>query len=151
VTVATSARLDRVRLGRVVALFDSPAEGERTAALEAANRLLQAAGVRWRDLVGANGLDLDDDDAAEIFRRARASTPADDDGEDHRALCARLLREGRAALTRWEADFLRGMIGFARVSAAQQKHLDEIGRKVETARRYWQAADGDDLDDGAHA
>lgn len=138
------ARLDRGRFGRVLALFDSATEGERHAALEAANRLLTAAGLRWRDLLGDNGLDLDDtDDAADRFRRARAAPPA---AEDHRALCARLLRDAAPALTAWEAGFLRGMIGFGKVSAAQRRHLDEIALKVETARRYWREAD-----DGADA
>lgn len=43
--------LDRDRLAKILALLGSDQPGEQMAALAAAGRLLQAAGMRWQDLV----------------------------------------------------------------------------------------------------
>ena len=42
---------DRSRLVKVLALLDSPREGERDAAALAAARLLKAAGVSWAQVI----------------------------------------------------------------------------------------------------
>jgi len=59
---------DRQRLSRVLALLDSPVEGERHAALAAATRVLASRGIAWREL-----LDVDDtpdvDEARALLRR----------------------------------------------------------------------------------
>lgn len=43
--------LDRERLSKVAEMFRSPYEGERLAALERANAILESAGMTWTDLV----------------------------------------------------------------------------------------------------
>ena len=103
------------RLAKLVALLDSPVEGERIAALGAVNRQLEAMGLRWRDM------------ATELPGSA-AAAPL-----DHVALAAGLVRDGRGLLTRWETEFLVGIAGSAVLSAKQAVILDGIKRKVELA------------------
>jgi len=43
--------LDMERLYKLMALFDAELEGERSAALAAANRMIAAAGTTWRALI----------------------------------------------------------------------------------------------------
>ena len=115
------ARLDRRRLALVVALFESPHDGERIAALEAAGRLLAAGRVSWRDLID----------------RAEKPTTTDDDDEDlgepigpHKVVAADLLRRFSGRLTPWERTFLRGLRAFSKLSAKQRGVLDNIRRKA---------------------
>ena len=113
-------RLDRRRLALVAARFESPHDGERIAALEAAGRLLAAAGVSWRELI---------DGAAEA---------RDDEGEPvgaphHHQIVAELLAHAAALLTPWEHGFLRGLRGFTTLSEKQRASLAEIQRKAELA------------------
>ena len=117
-------QLDRRRLALVVALFESPHDGERLAALEAAGRLLAAGKVSWRDL---------------IDRAAKPTTTADDDedlGEPigpHKVVAADLLRRFSGRLTPGERTFLGGLRAFRKLSAKQRGVLDNIRRKVGVA------------------
>lgn len=105
------------RLAQLVALFDSPAEGERHAALAAASRLLGRCGLAWRD-VGH--------DVAGVIA---ASSP---DLPPHAVEARRLLAAGlsRGRLTPWEAEFLRGIVGFRQLTVKQKAALQRLAAKV---------------------
>lgn len=110
-------RLNARRLAYVADRFQSPFDGERLAALEAAGRMLAAAGLSWRDLIDRAAEAQNDDDAGEPV------------GAHHQD-AAELLRHAGDELTTWERSFLRGCIGFPKLSDKQQRTLAEIARKV---------------------
>ena len=120
-----NAQLDRRRLCLVLDRLESPHDGEKLAAIAAAGRILRAGGSTWRDLL--TGLEGDD----------HASTSRVDDVDDgepvaaqHHQDAAELLRHAGDELTAWERSFLRGCIGFPRLSEKQRRTLAEIRRKV---------------------
>lgn len=111
-------RLDRRRLALVAARFQSPHDGERLAALEAAGRLLNAGGATWADLIDGPSQAHSNDTIGE------GREPS------HRQIAEALLRDAGEMLTPWERSFLIGCIGFARLSDKQQRTLGEIHGKV---------------------
>lgn len=114
-------RLDRRRLALVAARFQSPHDGERLAALEAAGRLLAAGSATWADLIDGPSQAHSNDTIGE----GRAAS--------HHQTVETLAREAGDLLTPWERRFLDGCLGFDRLSEKQQRTLAEIHRKV-TAR-----------------
>ena len=120
------ARLDRRRLALVADRFGSSYDGERLAALEAAGRILAAGGATWRDLIDGGTSDQKSD------RRFDA-----DDGETveapHHRTVRGLQQRGTPYLTAWERNFLRSLLGFAKLSAKQRARLEDIRRKVGVA------------------
>lgn len=118
-----SERLDRRRLAQVAALFTSPHDGERLAALAAADRILAAGGASWRDLIDAVGNERKSDHRFDA-----------DDGEtveaEHHRVVRTLQQRGGPYLTTWERNFLRGLLAFNKLSAKQRTILDGIRRKV---------------------
>ena len=123
--VRVDGRLDRRRLALVAARFQSPHDGERLAALEAAGRLLNAGGTTWADLIDGPSQAPSNDTIGE------GREPS------HRQIAETLAREAGDMLTPWERAFLIGCIGFPKLSAKQQRTLSEIGRKVEAMRESW--------------
>lgn len=103
------------RFAQLVALLDSHAEGEAHAALAAANRMLGRCGMAWRDIAEPMGT---------ILAAASPEMPA------HALEAQRILALGLGQLTAWEAAFLRGIVGFRRLTAKQRTTLDELAAKV---------------------
>lgn len=102
---------DRQRLSRVLALLDSPVEGERHAALAAATRVLASKGIAWREL-----LDVDD-------------TP---DPDEARALLSRLLQR-LDALDDWQRRFVVDVARFSRLSPRQRAKVAELAQRAGVA------------------
>jgi hypothetical protein len=102
---------DRARLLKTIALFDSPVDGERLAALEAADRILSAAGLTWADLVKLR----------EVKREPLFST--------WRATCAALLKR-TGDLRAWEKKFVADLPAFPRISTKQRYCLASIADRV---------------------
>lgn len=102
---------DRQRLSRVLALLDSPVEGERHAALAAATRVLASRGIAWREL-----LDVDD-------------TP---DVDEARALLRRLLQR-IDALDDWQRRFVLDVARFPRLSPRQRAKVAKLAARAGVA------------------
>lgn len=98
------------KLQLIVALLDSPVEGERHAALAAASRLLAKSGRRWVDLF---------------------PTPPPTGAHVRRADDLLLLDE---LLTDFERNFARSIRSFRRLSPRQALLLDDIERAVADRR-----------------
>ena len=94
----------------VVALLDSPVEGERLAALAAASRLLAKSGRRWADLF-----------------------PPTPPTSDHVRRADDLLQLDEL-LTDYERQFAIGIRGFRKPSPKQARLLEEIERAVADRR-----------------
>ena len=94
------------KLQLVVALLDSPVEGERLAALAAASRLLAKSGRRWADLFPPPP------PTGDHVRRADALLQLDE------------------LLTDFERNFAVGIRSYRRLSAKQSRLLAEIERAV---------------------
>ena len=109
--IARLDEADRQRLSRVLALFDSPVEGERHAALAAATRVLASKGIAWREL-----LDVDD-------------TP---DPDEARALLSRLLQR-LDALDDWQRRFVVDVARFSRLSPRQRAKVQELAQRAGVA------------------
>lgn len=107
---ADDGQVAQEKLQLVVALLDSPVEGERHAALAAASRLLARSGRRWADLF---------------------PTPPPTDSHVRRAGALLQLKE---LLTHFERDFARSIRSFRRLSPKQAQLLDEIERAVADRR-----------------
>lgn len=102
---------DRQRLARVLALLDSPVEGERHAALNAATRILTTRGIAWREL-----LDVDD-------------VP---DPDEARGLLRRLLQR-LDALDDWQRRFVLDVSRFSRLSPRQRAKVQELAQRAGVA------------------
>jgi hypothetical protein len=102
---------DRSRLVKVLALLDSPREGERDAAALAAARLLKAAGVSWAQILAP----------APVKREPLFST--------WRTTCAELAQRP-GDLRAWERKFVADLPGFPRISTRQRYVLKEIADRV---------------------
>ena len=105
------ATRDRTRLVKTVALFRSPVDGERLAALAAADRILSAAGLTLADLIRQR----------EIKREPLYST--------WRATCAELMKRS-GDLRPWERKFVADLPAFPRISTKQRYILSEIADRV---------------------
>lgn len=115
--------LDRRRLRHVVALFDSPQDGEKLAALAAAGRLLAAANTSWPELIEGLAPPAPDFKTCEQAESPSAS-------RDHHAIIAELARGELEPLTAWELDFISSARAFRRLSPKQWGILDQIVAKV---------------------
>lgn len=108
------------RLHQVAKLIASPVEGERQAALEAADRLLLRLGTSWQAL------------AIEAATRAASSTPTKPDpapGGTHVGTVAQILVRAEGELTAWEEKFLRGVLVCKKLSDKQRHQLDNLARR----------------------
>ena len=104
----------RAKLVKVLALLDSPREGERDAAALAAARLVQAAGLSWAQILAA----------PPVKREPLFST--------WRATCAELARRP-GDLRPWERKFIADLPAFPRISTKQRYILGEIADRVPAA------------------
>jgi hypothetical protein len=105
------ATKQRARFVKTVALFKSPVDGEKLAALAAADRILTAAGLTWADLVKPR----------DIVREPQFSI--------WRKTCAELM-ERSGSLRPWELGFVRDLPNFPRLSSKQRYILNEIADRV---------------------
>ena len=105
------ATRDRTRLVKTIALFTSPVDGEKLAALAAAERILATAGLSWADLIQPR----------EVKREPLFST--------WRATCAELMKRS-GDLRPWERKFVADLPAFPRISTKQRYCLSEIADRV---------------------
>jgi hypothetical protein len=104
----------RRRLGLIVARLASPHDGERLAALEAADRVLASHGLGLRELL------------AGALERGDRPLPRD---AEARELLRRLL-EREHQLDDWSRRFVRGAASFKRLSERQLAKLAEIAQRA---------------------
>jgi hypothetical protein len=100
---------DRSTIAKLLGLVGSTHDAEALAAARKAHELVKARGITWPDLLGLD-----------------AMPPA----SDHVILARDLLGKGRGIITRWEAQFLRGVLAFKALSDHQRQTLDGIREKV---------------------
>ena len=103
---------DRSTIAKLLGLVGSHHDGEALSAARKAHELLRAKGATWGEVLGIE-----------------AQPPE----ADHIAVARELLGKGRGICTRWEMDFLRGVLAFKTLSDQQQRTLDGIRDKVEAA------------------
>jgi len=107
---------DRVRLAKLLALCSSGYDGEALAAARAADRFIRDRGLTWQDIL-----------------QPEAAPAANRNLEPWRQTVALCLRQ-LGSLRPWEADFLRNISGFAKISPKQRGVLIQIADRV-LARR----------------
>lgn len=103
---------DRSTIVKLLGLIGSHHDGEALSAARKAHELLRARGATWGEVLGLE-----------------AQTPE----AGHIALARDLLGKGRGICTRWEMDFLRGVLAFKALSDQQQRTLEGIHDKVLSA------------------
>lgn len=124
---------DARRLRASLAMLASPSDGEKLAAVAAAQRLLDKAGMAFSDLVPAPSA-------------AKANPPKSSAWESCPPKPARVLREHQRVALRmsghplrwstWEQDFLDSIAAWsAPLSARQQAQLDVLISKVDAWRK----------------
>jgi hypothetical protein len=106
---------DRTRLAKLLALCSSGYDGEALAAARAADRFVHDHGLTWAEVFGVG--------------QPEAAPAANRNLEPWRETVAACLRQP-SALRQWEGDFLRSLIGFARISLKQRAVLDQIAERV---------------------
>ena len=111
------------RLTQLCGMFSSVHDGERAVAALKADTLLRDAGLRWPDVITVV---------------PGAEAPDDVDLDDHRDVAVSCL-EHPDILTAWEANFLRCILLFSRLSPKQQATLSNILEKV---RAHKDVSDG---------
>lgn len=100
--------------------------GEVIAAAAAGTRLLQAAGLRWADVVLP---------AQPPTRTPPPPRPPRPPPPSHSALAAACLAQAhRVPLTAWERQFLASLLKFTRLSPKQTAVLDRLVARVRAAR-----------------
>ena len=111
---------DRTMLAKLLGMTGSSHDGEVITAARMAHQLLASRGASWPDVLG--------------IEAARTEAP-------HIALARDLLTGGRGICTRWETDFLRGILAFKVLSSYQLQTLDGIAGKVAAALENRQRTD----------
>lgn len=108
---------DRSTIAKLLGLIGSDHDAEALAAARKANELVKARNGTWPEVLGLG--------------EAPPTPPPPE--ADHVALARDLLGKGRGVCTRWEMDFLRGVLAFKTLSDQQQRTLNGIREKVEAA------------------
>lgn len=103
---------DRATVAKLLGLIGSAHDAEALAAARKAHQLVTARGATWPDVLGLEAMPPE---------------------AGHVALARELLAKGRGICTRWEMDFLRGVLAFKSLSPQQQQSLDSIRDKVQVA------------------
>ena len=127
----TRVSLDRRRLVMVVRLLDSPHDGEKLAAIAAAKRLLDAAGMSWAELV-------EREPEPPIRQSANPSDHGTRDDCAWRNLLDEisgrnhaLLDRGIGCMTPWEIDFVESLYErWSPPTPKQSAILDRIKAKI---------------------
>ena len=105
---------DRSILAKVLGMLGSSHDGEVINAARKAHELLTAKGTTWPAILG---IDMEQP-APELY---------------HLTLARELLGKGKSIITRWERDFLLGIMGHKVLKQKQIETLDGIAAKVEAA------------------
>jgi hypothetical protein len=115
---------ERLHLAKLLGMLGSNHAGERDAAGLAAHRLVQKRGITWFDVVVQPPLpetdpytDPDTDPIGVSWRRTAAA-------------CSRYPH----LLSRWEADFLAGLLRFPNLSCKQRSALLKIVVRLRACR-----------------
>ena len=106
---------DRSMLAKVLGMLGSAHDGEVVNAARKAQQLLQERNATWPEVLG-----LDD-------------MPAPAPEPYHLTLARDLLGRGKGIITRWEHNFLLGIMGHKILKQKQIETLDGIAAKVEAA------------------
>lgn len=104
---------DRALLSKLLGMTGSNHDGEVIAAARKAAALVQSRGMTWPVILGVGD----------------ASPPTAPE-PDHVTEARDMLGKGRGICTRWEMDFLRGILAFKALSPYQRQTLDGIREKV---------------------
>ena len=107
------------KLVKVLGMLGSDYDGEIAAAGRRANQMIKAAGLTWGEVIAPPALPP----PRPARRWRRPVSPS-----DTAALCLQWRDE---ALTDWEADFCRSIVGRRRVSEKQAAVLARVVAKVE--------------------
>ena len=105
---------NRTKLAKLLALTTSNHDGEALSAARKANALVKRQGKTWQAI-----FNVDDQD----------NRPA------HIIEAERLLRRGAAVISEYEKNFLTGVLGFSKLSPAQDDKFAEIANKIDVATR----------------
>jgi hypothetical protein len=107
---------DRSTISKLLGLIGSHHDAEALVAARKAHQLVTQRGATWPEVLGL------------------ATTPPPPPLEpDHLALARDLLKRGKPILTRWERDFLIGIMPAAILKPRQVESLNAIRAKVEAA------------------
>jgi hypothetical protein len=125
---ATLPPADRERLQKLMALLDSSHEGERTAAVDAATRLLGRNGMRWSEVLSSAHVEIipQDSPPQDAYRRQENSS------RDWRATVIACTGYP-LQLSEWERTFLYGLPRFPRLSAKQSAKFTAIVTRLRAA------------------
>ena len=105
---------DRTTISKLLGLIGSAHDGEALAAARKAHQLIVQRGATWPEVLG-------------LATMPAAPAP------DHLTEARDLLKRGKGILTRWERDFLLGIMSHASLKAKQVESLEAIRAKVDAA------------------
>lgn len=105
---------DKTTLSKLLGLLSSNHDGEVLAAAKKAQALVKDKGASWPEVLGLDPM-----------------PPAPE--PDHLMEARDLLKRGKGHLTRWEADFLRGIMACRQLAPKQAVSLATIRAKVDAA------------------
>ncbi len=133
---------DSARLSKLTALFDSPIEAERYAALDAANRLLEAHGTKWRGLAVSAAPVAVRPDVRARSRTWRAE-PCDCEPCSREAAEIVLRHPGFPGLSEKQQEFIRSIStkwGSRELTEKQRAYVFGIAEKLSVPRKRRDAA-----------
>lgn len=112
---------DRATLAKLLALAGSTThDGETVTAMKKADELVKARGASWQDVL-----------LVKPVRVMPQVSPNPAPQEREHVLMARdLLHKGKGIISRWERDFLTGILTYRNLSSSQMETLALISRKV---------------------
>lgn len=106
---------DLSTISKLLGLIGSHHDAEALAAARKAHELLKAKGATWPEVLGLDDME---------------QLPPE---PYHLTLARDLLGKGKGILTRWERDFLIGIMGHKVLKQRQIETLDGIAAKVDAA------------------
>jgi hypothetical protein len=128
---------ERERLQKLMAMLDSNHEGERTAAVDAATRLLGRHGMRWSEVLSVAHIQIIPQDRPPQDAYRRQETSSRDEsidplrGRDWRKICANCRRHSRY-VNAWEDSFLRDLPRRNMMSLKQRATLIAIVLRLQS-------------------
>lgn len=105
---------DRTTISKLLGLIGSAHDAEALSAARKAHQLLKAKGATWPELLGL------------------ATTPPPPEPE-HLQEARDLLTRGKGHLTKWERNFLLGIMSRTTLQVKQMESLDAIRVKIDAA------------------
>lgn len=118
---------DTRKLTAIVARLSSPFDGERLAAIAAAEKLIVRYNLRWQDIIGMRPADSKSP-------KIRTSAPdfTEMDSDDANELAERCFRSGKRFNT-WTLEFLESAMSWTFVTPAREAKLREIAERLGVA------------------